>query len=352
MFYKQFLKITDLNKDFVEEFDYWLATLPRHLQNNITASAVSARLEVSHAVAEAILVFAMRENILEKHYIIKCPECGTIMEKVSKEEVVDYIGKTSYCDECEDDKYISSDCTYIAYKVIKKPEVSEAEIAEAIEAKLHMKLQEESNFGDADSLSNSLDDLYEMFYNPDESAYIEMKCLRSKLDEDYGNNTTLKGAALEDLVVYLFNQIKGVHGTTKVKTETNQFDCTLLCGVRTIYPSVFNYLSPYFIAECKNEKEKPDNTYLNKLESIMDTNEAQIGIIFGRLDATKPCFQIAREHYLTHMNSNKQQIIITCCDKDLEYLIDKKMNLVRYLNYKIFQVTSNSPKATYEMFDQ
>lgn len=33
MFYKQFLEITEvLNADFVENFDYWLATLPRNRQ--------------------------------------------------------------------------------------------------------------------------------------------------------------------------------------------------------------------------------------------------------------------------------------------------------------------------------
>lgn len=45
MFYKQFSTIIDiLNPDFVENFDYWLATLPRQSKRNITASAVSARL--------------------------------------------------------------------------------------------------------------------------------------------------------------------------------------------------------------------------------------------------------------------------------------------------------------------
>lgn len=350
MFYKQFLKITDLNKDFVEAFDYWLTTLPRHLQKNITASAVSTRMEVSHSVAEAILVFAMKEGILEKHYIVKCPECGTILEKITKDEVADFIGQTSYCDDCEEDKYISTDSIYVAYKVVKKPDAAEEEISDAIEKRLQMALKEEVNFCEADSLSNSCGDLYEMFYNPDESAYTELVYLRSKLDEDYGSNTTLQGAALEKLVLRLFTLIKGIHGSTEIKTETNQFDCTMLCGVHTVYPSVFQYLSPYFIVECKNEKKKPDNTYLNKLESILDTNEARIGIVFGRLDATKPCFRIAREHYLTNKNSRKQQIIITCCDKDLDYLINKKVNLLKYLDYKLLQVTSNTTNATYEMF--
>jgi hypothetical protein len=149
----------------------------------------------------------------------------------------------------------------------------------------------------------------------------------------------------------IFNCIKYVRATNDIKTETNQFDCTALCGFKTGYLSVFDYLSPYFIIECKNEpKKKPDNTYCNKLLSIMDTNEAQFGIVFGRMDATEPCFNIAREHYLKHSESRRQQIIITCSDKDLKYLIDKKVNLLKYMEYKMFQVTSNSPNSTYEMF--
>ena len=37
MFYKQFSKISNsLNNDFIKKFDFWLATLPRHRQKNIT----------------------------------------------------------------------------------------------------------------------------------------------------------------------------------------------------------------------------------------------------------------------------------------------------------------------------
>ena len=123
---------------------------------------------------------------------------------------------------------------------------------------------------------------------------------------DYGQNTTAKGKALEALALEIFNQIKGVRGTNDVKTETNQFDCTCLSSINTTFPSVFSYMAPYFIIECKNEKEKPNNTYTNKLLSIMDTNEAQLGIVVGRKDATEPCFKISREHYLKHMDSRRQ----------------------------------------------
>ena len=82
----------------------------------------------------------------------------------------------------------------------------------------------------------------------------------------------------------------------------------------------------------------------------MDTNDAKLGIVFGRREATNPCFTISREHYLVSKSTPKTQIVITCSDKDLNYLIDEKVNLLRYLQYKIFQITSNCPSCRYEDF--
>ena len=351
MFYKQFSTIIDiLNPEFVENFDYWLATLPRNNQKNITASAVSSRLGVKYSLAEAILGFAEKQKILEKYYLVKCPDCDYNLDSITKDELAEILLNPVYCDECEEDKHISLDDVYTAYKVILQPDVTEEEIARAIEKKLNQGEGTDVNFSKADSLANDKTTLYEAFYNPSESAYDEFKALRAKLDLDYGKNTTAKGKALEVLALAIFNEIKGVRGTNDVKTETNQFDCTCLSSFNTIYPSVFAYMAPYFIIECKNEKKKPDNTYTNKLLSIMETNEAQLGIVIGRKDATEPCFIISREHYLKNMGSRKQQIIITFSDDDMKKLIDDKVNLLEYLEYKIFQVTANSPDSTYEMF--
>lgn len=351
MFYTQFSKIIKLlNAEFVEEFDYWLATLPAINQKNITASAVSARLGVKYSIAETILTFAEKEHILEKYYLVKCPDCDCNLASISQSELANYLVTPIFCEECEEEKHITIDSIYAAYKVILKPDVSEDAIAKAIEKKLSQGECDVKNFTQADSLKNHKISLYEAFYNPSESAYDIFKTLRSKLDLDYGKNTTAKGNALEILILEIFKQIKYIYVTNDVKTETNQFDCTLLCGVDTLYLSVFSYLSPYFIVECKNEKKKPDNNYTNKLESIMDTNEAQLGIIFGRKDATSTCFAISREHYLLKKESTKNRILITCYDKDLEYIIDKRVNLLQYLEFKIFQITANSPKSTFEMF--
>ena len=64
MFYKQFIPIIDiLNPEFVEKFDYWLATLPISDQRHITASIVSSRLAVSYSQADAILKYSEKQGI-------------------------------------------------------------------------------------------------------------------------------------------------------------------------------------------------------------------------------------------------------------------------------------------------
>lgn len=113
MFYKQFSTIIDiLNPEFVENFDYWLATLPRNNQKNITASVVSARLEVKYSLAESILKFAEKQKILEKYYLIKCPDCDLPIDAVTKNDLADILIGSVYCNECEEDKHISIDDVY------------------------------------------------------------------------------------------------------------------------------------------------------------------------------------------------------------------------------------------------
>lgn len=341
MFYKQFLEITEvLNADFVENFDYWLATLPRNRQKNITASMVAAKFEVQYSLAELILKYAEQHKILEHYFLVKCPECDDTLLIISENAVAEILSTSIYCSECDRDEKITTDHIYIAYKVIQQPDVTEEQIYHAIEQKLIKDGHITGNFIDADSLSSNVETLYKVFYNPSESAYYHLKALRKKLDSDYNKNTTAKGRSLENLVCALFNEITGISCTTDIKTETNQFDCTAFCSIKTPRLSIFDYLSPYFIIECKNEpNNKPNNTYCNKLLSIMETNEAQVGIIWSRLDAASTCFKISKEHYLLHKNSGRHQIIVTFCDTDLDNLIDKEINLLQYLETKIAGIT-------------
>lgn len=350
MFYKQFSEISnELNSDFVNEFDFWLATLPKHKQKNITASVVSSKFDVHYSIAKCILEFCEKKGILKKEFIIRCPICDEIIEKINDSNLIADIlfDKMLECDYCEKKVQITTDNIYAAYAVIQAPDATETEIKEAILRRIEK--SSDINFTQADSLSNDKQSLYQVFYNPSDSAYEELKEMKEKLDNDYGKNTTKKGSSLEKLVLKIFLNIRTVSGTTEIKTSTNQFDCTFQFGLSTIYLSVFNLLTPYFIVECKNESKKPGNNYMNKLQSILSTNNAKLGIIFARKEATKTCFETAREHYLL-TKGGENKIIITCSDNDLDYIIDKKVNLLSYIEFKVNQITMNSPSSKYEDF--
>lgn len=155
MFYKQFLQIIDIfNPEFVENFDYWFATLPTRNQKNITASVVSTRLSVSYLQAELILKYAEKQGILERYYLVKCTDCDYNIGIISKDEIVDVLTNSQYCDDCEEDKKITTDDIYVAYKVILKPDVTEKEIEKAIEERLNHAGNTDINFIQSDSLAN------------------------------------------------------------------------------------------------------------------------------------------------------------------------------------------------------
>lgn len=356
MLYKQFLEITDkLNEEFVSNFDYWLATLPTNSQENITASLVARKMEVSYSQAEAILSYAEKKGILERYYLAICPndDCGAYIAVATKDEVASVLLEPQYCEECNQYFQITPEDIYTAYKVILFPDVSEDQIAKAIEERLNPEHSVHINFQRADSLKNDKSMLYKAFYNPSESAYEEFKQLRADLDKDYGNNTTAKGNTLEKLILKIFQQIKFVKGTNEIRTKTNQLDCTILTQIDTVYPSIFNFLSPYFIIECKNEPEKaPGNTYFNKLLGIMETNESKVGIVFARKSASKTYFDIAHDIYLKTTYAPKKEYLLCMGDSDLKYLIDDRINLLEYLDFKIFTITANSRTATWEQFNR
>lgn len=155
MLYKQFLEITDkLNEEFVSNFDYWLATLPTNSQENITASLVARKMEVSYSQAEAILSYAEKKGILERYYLAICPndDCGAYIAVATKDEVASVLLEPQYCEECNQYFQITPEDIYTAYKVILFPDVSEDQIAKAIEERLNPEHSVHINFQRADSL--------------------------------------------------------------------------------------------------------------------------------------------------------------------------------------------------------
>lgn len=351
MFYEQLLRVTNtFDTELIGELDFWLATLPANRTNNISASLVSSKFGISLSVAKILLKILSDEGILKKHFMGKCPECDMTIKIIKEEELHDFLeNPQAFCGNCFKDVYLTIDDVYVAYTRVRKPDATEDEIAKEILKRLNIEEITE-NFSSADSLVNNRFDLYEAYYRPDESAYDELEQLLLALDYDYGKNTTAKGAAYEKLVLVILKLICGFSGTNSIKTFTNQFDCTIACPNSFTILTVFSYLTPYFIIECKNEKKTASNTYFHKLSSIMDGTDAKVGMVFSREHASKEARGIAYTQYLINKNIKNGKIMLSFDDNDLDLIIRKRENVLKYIDFKILELTTNAKNAEYEMF--
>ena len=107
-------------------------------------------------------------------------------------------------------------------------------------------------------------------------------------------------------------------------------------------------VNPVYCDECEEEKHISLDDVYTAYKVILqpDATEDEIRFPISKL----------LTHFLEQSCSfhnpylKQQQIIVTCCDDDLDYIIDKEVNLLQYIEFKIFQITSNSPTSTFEMF--
>ena len=122
---------------------------------------------------------------------------------------------------------------------------------------------------------------------------------------------TEKGKALEKLILGIFGEIKHTKATNDVKTQTNQFDCTVLCGVKTVFPSILNLLTPYFIVECKKAYERViDFTIL----------EGKAAEIFTAIKNREFDFQYMCESIAATGNYSSSRAIMILAEFEREYL--------------------------------
>lgn len=161
----------------------------------------------------------------------------------------------------------------------------------------------------------------------------------NNLDKNFKNSKE-KGDAYEKLVVDVLNKINGVKATSIVKTETNQIDCVAISQINTPYLSIYTYLSPKFICECKNESKTPGITYVEKLHSIMNMSpNTNLAIIFSRKKWSQECKTFARELLL-----REKKYMINFSDEDWEVFFKKEMEFLVILSLKIIENEMNIKK--------
>ena len=345
MFYKQYWSLLDNNEinsignERLEEFDKWLASLTTNNRNNITASRVAQNMNISYALSKLLLRYAEKVGLLDLVYIVRCPKCDFVLGVVLPNELLTFISEGKcHCMSCDENMQISADNIYCAYNLKETPFIQETSNEEVTS----------SNFNSADSLKNNIHEIYRICYHPSESAYEELKILRTNLDQPFPN-TTEKGHAMDKLVQAIINNIEGVNCSTQLKASgtSNQFDCTGICLFDLVKPSIYRWLCPNFIIECKNEKKAPKNDYFGKLMEIIINRESHLGIVWSRKSAPITYFKKARENYLKH-----NKIILSLSDNDLKRIIDERVNFLEYLEYQISKITLDTPDVDFHLFKQ
>lgn len=344
MFYQESYKSLwfEKNQILAEQMDYLLGTLSGDLVNRITVTYISDKLDIHLELAKQLLQYYEAEGILKRRYLVTCPKCDSVLFICDEDQLFNKIEENPFCIECECSNYnIGTENIFIIFERLKKSTSSQEEIKETLRKHgdiVYQTKSEFSFFNFADSLNE--DEMFEIFYHLDESAIKKLNLMHQEILSEQYNTTKEKGDGLEILVQNVFELGSHFKTSRKFRTNTNQLDVTILCPIKFVIPSVFDVLSPYFICECKNEKETPGNTYYHKLASIltnMGEHGAKLAILVSRYPCASTCKSIAHDKYL-HDNI----VIINITLDDLKKVIDKKINLLKLISIKINAITINS----------
>ena len=297
----------------------------------ITASKFAIRTQLDTKLASKTLNVLVCLDILSYNFVIRCPQCGLLLNTVCDMKNLD---NEVYCYGCEQYNNISSDDVEVIYTVKSIPFV----MGQQNDADERLVI---SAVPFEDSLTNLLQqndfNINSIFYSPTES---EMMVLEEQYNSIFSEkqSTTSKGASLEQLVINLFGICKQFEVTGDLKLHPNQIDCYVrnkLCS-----PGIpgIGYIDS-FVIECKNEENTPKSTYMNKLHSILKLSNKQFGIIVSKFTATKTFVNLANQIYL-----NDKITIISFSNEDLREIILNRNNLLECIERKINEIKLNATK--------
>ena len=156
------------------------------------------------------------------------------------------------------------------------------------------------------------------------------------------HTTKATGDTLEALTVYLFNLAQPFRAA-EIKTPTNQIDCFIrnkLAGST----GLLSFVGERIIIECKNEKNPPSGTYLQKLYGIISmfnskktTPVVSIGIIVSKAQPPITFKRLSHSYYL-----RDGIILLHLSGKDIESLVFSRTNLLDMIERKRDEIALNA----------
>lgn len=328
MYYQTLLTLNEKYEgQLIEKYDTWLFNLPKREDDRISIGKVANELQIEFIIAKNLLEDSVVLNLLEHRYAIKCPECGHAIELVSIESLYDKIKEIKNCDACEsEDLEITDEDVQILYK--KKHEVDEKKTT--IQAN-----KEISKLTETDSLKGFIEDDIvkpnDIFYNPTEEEKENMASLFNEIGKE-ASSSTEKGEQLRGLVEYILRRVK-IFEAANIRTATNELDCLVKNKLMFAKPYFTNDLGSIVIVECKNEQEKPTNTYFHKLQGLLKIFKAKSGIVFAIQQPTRVVRLIANNNYLID-----NTILISIDKEELRKVVFEGLNFLDLLENKIISL--------------
>lgn len=156
------------------------------------------------------------------------------------------------------------------------------------------------------------------------------------------NLHNLKGAALEDLVKYLFKISGGIFKVNcNLRTSTNEIDDLITLtptGKILLGHNLINKRFDNFLGECKNYHKSVGVTYVGKFCSLLLTNNVKLGILFSYHGISGTGWScgtgLVKKFYLHKENLDERFCIIDFSFKDFESIYNGK-NLLEIVEEKL-----------------
>lgn len=117
------------------------------------------------------------------------------------------------------------------------------------------------------------------------NQYIELlKRFKDTHLESNNSSTSEKGKSLEDLVNFLLEKSSVFQVYKNLRNSTNEIDQLLILNPKGKYfkdAGILNLPREYYVSECKNYQDKISVTWVGKFYSLIESNDAQLGMIFS-----------------------------------------------------------------------
>lgn len=299
--------------------------------DTITVSKASSAMGISIERASSLLQQCNRNGIISISFAARCPECGMLICRYkSYSEIPD---DSITCYSCQEEITLTTSDIEIVYSLNSDFFPRGQSEKDIISSPYQIALTDTLSA----LLQNRRGNKNDIFYNPTDEDYDELRRLFNNAKMK-SSSTKKQGDSLEDLCRFLFNRVYAFRAVS-VKTETNQIDCYIRNQLLPELP----YLGERIVVECKNENEKPGNTYFHKISGIIDgingknNHIVQIGIIISRREPAKTIQQLAVLRY-----ARDNLVLITITMSEIEHMIMNKENLLEIIERKREEIVLNT----------